>query len=125
MSMKVVITGATGNVGGAAARALAADERVAEIVGLARRLPDGSQPKTTYAVADVGEDDLVPHLRGADVVIHTAWLFQPTLSPLDTWQANAVGSVRLFQAAAEAGVKVLVHTSSVGAYSPAHGRYVD
>ena len=123
--MKVVVTGATGNVGGAIVRALAADEKVTEVLGLARRLPESSEPKTTYAVADVGEDDLLPHLRGADVVIHTAWLFQPTHSPTVTWEANAVGSVRLFEAAAAAGVKVLVHTSSVGAYSPAHGEYVD
>ncbi len=123
--MKVVVTGATGNVGGAIVRALAADEQVTEILGLARRLPESSEPKTTYAVADVGEDDLVPHLQGADVVIHTAWLFQPTHSPMVTWQANAVGSVRLFEAAAAAGAKALVHTSSVGAYSPAHGEYVD
>lgn len=123
--MKIVVTGATGNVGGAVVRALAADDRVTEIVGLARRLPDSGVPKTTYVVADVGEDDLTPFFAGADVVVHTAWLFQPTHSPTVTWQANAVGSVRVFEAAAQAGVGALVHTSSVGAYSPAPGRTVD
>ncbi len=123
--MKVVVTGATGNVGGAIVRALVGDESVTQVVGLARRPPETDQAKTTYVAADVGEDDLVPHLEGADVVIHTAWLFQPTHSPLVTWQANAVGSVRVFEAAETAGVGALVHTSSVGAYTPAHGRYVD
>ena len=123
--MRIVVTGATGNIGGAVLRALAADDRVSHVVGLARRLPETSEPGTTYVAADVGEDDLRPLLEGADVVIHTAWLFQPTHQPLVTWQANAVGSVRLFDAAEAAGVRVLVHTSSVGAYTPAHGRYVD
>jgi nucleoside-diphosphate-sugar epimerase len=123
--MKVVVTGATGNIGGAVVRALAGDERVTEVVGLARRVPEVGPPGTRYAAADVGEDDLVPHFRGADVVIHTAWLFQPSHQPLVTWQANAVGSIRVFDAAAAAGVSTLVHTSSVGVYSPAFGEVVD
>ncbi|MET0764604.1 MAG: NAD-dependent epimerase/dehydratase family protein, partial [Blastococcus sp.] len=90
--MKVVVVGATGNVGTAVVRALAADDRVSEILGIARRSPRWEPPKTTFVTADVAGDDLVPHLRGADVVVHLAWLFQPTHSPTVTWQANAVGS---------------------------------
>jgi hypothetical protein len=30
-------------------------------------------------------DDLVPHFRGADAVVHLAWLFQPTHDPATTW----------------------------------------
>jgi len=123
--MRVVVTGATGNVGRAVVRALARDDRVTEVVGIARRLPREDAPRTRYASADVGRDDLAPLFEGADVVIHTAWLFQPSHSPDVTWAANAVGSLRVFEAAAAAGVGTLVHTSSVGAYSPAPGRTVD
>jgi nucleoside-diphosphate-sugar epimerase len=42
-----------------------------------------------------------------------------------TWQANAVGSARVFEAASAAGVGALVYASSVGAYSPGPGRRVD
>jgi hypothetical protein len=42
-----------------------------------------------------------------------------------TWQANAVGSARVFEAVSAAGVGVLVYASSVGAYSPGPGRRVD
>ncbi|SNR92260.1 Semialdehyde dehydrogenase, NAD binding domain [Blastococcus mobilis] len=37
--MKVVVVGATGNVGTAVVRALTADDRVSEMVGIARRAP--------------------------------------------------------------------------------------
>src|SRR4051794_18976005 len=123
--VKVVVVGATGNVGTAVVRALAADDSVSEVLGIARRRPEWQPPKTTFVAADIAEDDLVPHLRGADAVVHLAWLFQPTHSPMVTWRANAVGSARVFEAASEAGVGALVYASSVGAYSPGPGRRVD
>jgi UDP-glucose 4-epimerase len=112
-------------VGTAVVRALAADETVSEILGIARRRPEWQPPKTTFVTADIAGDDLVPHLRGADAVVHLAWLFQPTHRAMVTWQANAVGSARVFAAASAAGVPALVYASSVGAYSPNPGRRVD
>ena len=124
--MRVVVTGATGNVGTSVVEALAADPGIDEVVGVARRAPDGwSPPKTRFVEADVGEDDLSPLFDGADAVVHLAWRFQPTHDPLVTWNANAVGSIKVFEAAARAGVRTLIHASSIGAYSPAPGRTVD
>ena len=119
--MRVVITGATGNVGTSLVEALSREPAVDSIVGLARRKPEWSAPKTTWAEADVFDDDLAPVFQGADAVVHLAWLFQPTHDPLITWRANALGSIRVFRAVAQAGVGTLVHASSVGAYSPATG----
>ncbi|GAA2408805.1 SDR family oxidoreductase [Actinomadura vinacea] len=116
--MRVVVVGATGNVGTSTVQALAADSRVTSILGLARRRPALKIDKTRWAVADVRETDLVPHFRGADAVVHLAWLFQPTHAPMVTWRANVLGSARVFMAVAEAGVPALVYASSVGAYSP-------
>ncbi|MFF5257714.1 NAD-dependent epimerase/dehydratase family protein [Actinomadura viridis] len=116
--MRVVVVGATGNVGTSAVRALAADPGVTSILGLARRRPALEIDKTEWAEADVHGTDLVPHFRGADAVVHLAWLFQPTHSPLITWRVNVLGSARVFLAVAEAGVPALVYASSVGAYSP-------
>jgi nucleoside-diphosphate-sugar epimerase len=67
---------------------------------------------------DVASGDLARHFDGADVVVHLAWLFQPTHDPVATWRANVLGSRRVFEAAARAGVVTLVYASSVGAYSP-------
>ena len=115
---RVVVVGATGNVGTSVVAALAEDPKVASILGVARRLPQWSVPRTDWAQADIARDDLVSLFRGADVVIHLAWLIQPTHSPLITWRTNVEGSLRVFRAAAEAGVPALVYASSVGAYSP-------
>ncbi|MGH9279677.1 MAG: NAD-dependent epimerase/dehydratase family protein [Acidimicrobiales bacterium] len=125
--MKVVVTGATGNVGTSVVAALAADPDVTEITGIARRRPTWAVPKTTWHALDVSRDDLAPAFAGADAVIHLAWLFQPARRPLVTWDNNVLGSIRVFDAAAAAGARALVHASSVGAYSPrpADGRPVD
>lgn len=116
--MRVVIVGATGNVGTSLTRTLAGDDGISSIVGLARRLPDLRIDKTRWARVDLTSDDLVPHLRDADAVVHLAWLFQPTREPHQTWRTNVLGSKRLFRAVVEAKVPALVYASSVGAYSP-------
>ena len=130
--MRVVVTGATGNFGTSVIRALGADDRVSSIVGVARRRPATDPPglaphrdKISWVEADVAGDPLRPLLEGVDVVVHLAWLFQPSHRPTVTWQVNAVGSDHLFRAAKDAGVGAVVYASSVGAYSPAPGRVVD
>jgi nucleoside-diphosphate-sugar epimerase len=115
--MHVVVTGGTGNVGTSVVEALAGDPAVESITAIARRRPDWSPPRTTFVEADVRTDDLVQLFRGSDAVIHLAWRFQPTHDPAATWEANVVGSIRVFTAAAAAGVVALVHASSVGSYS--------
>jgi nucleoside-diphosphate-sugar epimerase len=116
--MRVVVTGATGNVGTSLLRALGEDPAVEEIVGLARRRPELSFPRTRWATADVARDDLRAHFEGADAVVHLAWLIQPSRDRATTYAVNVGGSRRVFEAAAAAGVPRLVHASSVGAYSP-------
>jgi UDP-glucose 4-epimerase len=116
--MKVAIVGATGNVGSALIRALERDERVREIVGIARRTPPHVPPKVVWKAADVAKDDLEPVLAGADVVVHLAWLIQPEHTPEVLERVNVDGSKRVFEAAAAVGAGTLVYASSVGAYSP-------
>ncbi|MEV0590157.1 NAD-dependent epimerase/dehydratase family protein [Nonomuraea cavernae] len=116
--MKVVVVGATGNVGTSVVRALEADGDVTSIVGVARRMPSWRGGRTEWRRADVVTDDLTRIFDGADAVVHLAWLFQPTRDATVTWRANVLGSMRVFRAVAETGVSTLVHASSVGAYSP-------
>src|SRR3954452_10005706 len=116
--MKVVVVGATGNVGTSLLHALAGDPDVDSIVGVARRLPAMTFPVVEWVQADIRSDDLGPLFRGADVVVHLAWLIQPSRDETELRSVNVEGSARLFRAAGEAGVGALVYASSVGAYSP-------
>ena len=118
MRMRVVVTGATGNLGTSVVRALAADERIASVVGIARRLPDAAVPKVEWRQADVARDELEPLFAGAHAVVHLAWRIQPSHRQHDLWTTNVHGSSRVFTAAAAAGASALVHGSSVGVYSP-------
>ncbi|GHE68657.1 SDR family oxidoreductase [Streptomyces griseoaurantiacus] len=117
---RVVVTGATGNVGTSVMRLLAEDPDIASVVGLARRLPEERPPGTQWSAVDLASEqtDLVREFEGADAVVHLAWAFQPTHDPATTWRTNVLGSIRVFEAVAAAGVPALVHASSVGAYSP-------
>lgn len=116
--MRVVVTGASGNVGTSLLDALAADDKVEEIVGLARRRPPGDFPRVEWRAADVEHDDLVQLFRGADCVVHLAWAIQPSHGLPALRRTNVEGSERVFHAVAEADVPALVYASSVGAYSP-------
>jgi UDP-glucose 4-epimerase len=116
--MRVVVVGGSGNVGTSVLASLAGEPAVDSVLGVARRAPELEYPKTDWAEADISSSELVPLFRGADVVIHLAWLIQPGRD-LETLRAtNVDGSGRLFDAVAAAGVSALVYASSVGAYSP-------
>jgi nucleoside-diphosphate-sugar epimerase len=114
--MRVVIVGATGNVGTSLLDSLSGDQH--EIVAVARRRPARALPHADFIAADIASSDLAPIFRGADAVVHLAWLIQPGRDESLTHRVNVEGSERLFKAVVEAKVPVLVYASSVGAYSP-------
>ncbi|MFF7942565.1 NAD-dependent epimerase/dehydratase family protein [Nocardia gamkensis] len=118
--MRVVVIGATGNVGTSLLETLTAEAGVGSIVGIARRVPSKSWDGVEWVQADVRTDDLESHFHGADAVVHLAWLFQPSHQPMVTWRANVGGTERVLRAVAAAQVPAFIYASSVGAYSPCH-----
>ncbi len=125
--MKVVVTGATGNVGTTVVEQLLATHDDLEVVGMARRVPtaptdDPSSGRLTWAGLDLSDDACLPALRagfrGADAVVHLAWGFQPSHRADYLEQLGVGGTRRVLEAATAEAVPHLVHMSSVGAYSP-------
>jgi UDP-glucose 4-epimerase len=75
--MRVVVIGASGNVGTSLLRSLAAEPAVDSVLGIARRIPETKFPKTEWRAADISRSPLRPLFQDADAVVHLAWLIQP------------------------------------------------
>lgn len=114
--MKALVTGATGFVGAAVARALlAAGHEVRALVRTAsdpRNLASLEVERATGDLRDPGS--LETAVRGCDAVFHVAADYRLWVpDPAEMYAVNVDGSRRLVEAAASAGVETLVYTSSV------------
>ncbi|MEU4741890.1 NAD-dependent epimerase/dehydratase family protein [Actinosynnema sp. NPDC023658] len=115
--MRVVVTGASGNVGTALRRVLA--DAGATVVGVARRVPPNSPDWVSCDIgAPAAEVTLSRAFAGADAVVHLAWAIQPPSGEPDMRRTNLTGSAHVLRAAERAGVRHVVVASSVAAYTP-------
>ncbi|MBX7449315.1 NAD-dependent epimerase/dehydratase family protein [Mycolicibacterium sp. 3033] len=125
--MRVVITGASGNVGTALLRRFTEEAPEWDIVGVVRRPPEpvGVYRNVEWQELDLTEPDatqrLTHLLKGADAVVHFAWGFQPTRNTEYLTRLGVGGTSAVLQAAHQVAVPHLIHMSSVGTY--AAGRY--
>jgi len=125
--MRIVITGASGNVGTALLRRLAGPEAGHELVGIVRRPPReaGVYAHVQWHELDLADADAAAALThifdGSDAVVHLAWGFQPTRNTEYLSRQGVGGTTAVLRAAHEASVGQLLHMSSVGTY--AAGRY--
>jgi dihydroflavonol-4-reductase len=115
--MRVLVTGSTGFVGGALCRALLAQGhqvRAFHRPGSALRLLEGLPVE--HALGDLTQPEtLLPAMQGIEVVFHAAAQLGGK-GPLAQFLAvTAQGTRALLQAAQAAGVRRVVHTSSVAA----------
>ncbi|MFF3228368.1 NAD-dependent epimerase/dehydratase family protein [Nocardia suismassiliense] len=122
--MKVVITGASGNVGTALLRTVRG--RDWEVVGIARRPPAADRASYTgvrWIGCDIGDPAALPLLTractGADAVVHLAWAIHPHTGDPPMDRTNRVGTANVLHAAAACGVAHVTCASSVAAYTPA------
>ena len=118
--LTVAVTGPTGTFGFGLVPLLQADDRVARIVGIARRPFEAAAygwTKMEYRRGDVRDPDaLRDAFDGADVVVHLAFLVTGA-APAEVIRAiNVTGTLNAFRAAAAAGARRFVYASSVAAY---------
>ncbi|PFG44431.1 nucleoside-diphosphate-sugar epimerase [Isoptericola jiangsuensis] len=138
--MRVVVVGATGNVGTSILRALVDEPAVTSIVGVARRVPraDGTSTVTPpfdapeWVRADLADPDtrdarLDEALAGADAVIHLVWAIQPARKPDVLHDLNVGGARAVTDAVVRNRVPHLIFMSASGVYSPgpADGHAID
>jgi dihydroflavonol-4-reductase len=119
--MAILVTGATGFIGGHVARLLAA--RGASLRVLVRpqsRLDNLEGLKAERVVGDLRDPrSLETAVRGCDTVFHVAAdyrLWSP--DPRELYESNVQGTANLLTAAAQAGMKRVVYTSTVGTMRP-------
>jgi dihydroflavonol-4-reductase len=129
-TVRVMLTGATGFIGGEVARQLRA--RGDEVVALVRS-PDKAKPLSDLGVelveGDLSNDSaIVRAIEGADAVIHAAAIYEVGILPRERpamYVANVEGTRRVLTAALDAGVKRAVYVSTVGIFGDTHGAIVD
>jgi len=116
--LTIAVTGPTGEIGKSFISALERAPEVERVIGMARRPFDlGAQgwEKTEYRRGDILDRDAVDALvEDVDVVVHLAFVI--VAGQGESREINLTGSRNVFEAAAAAGVKRLVYTSSVAAY---------
>jgi nucleoside-diphosphate-sugar epimerase len=116
--LTVAVTGPTGEIGKPFISALERIPEVERVIGMARRpfdLGEQAWEKVEYRRGDILDRDAVRDLvEGADVVVHLAFVIVAGRG--ESREINLRGSRNVFEAAAAAGAKRLVYTSSVAAY---------
>jgi UDP-glucose 4-epimerase len=129
--MRVVVTGASGNVGAGVLRALHEQLPDAQVVGVCRRPPTTGEKyeRVRWHAVDLASPSaaarLEPALHGADVVIHLALAVQPVRDTDYLYRANVIGTQMLLSAMEAAGIRHLVYASSLGIYAPGASEPVD
>jgi UDP-glucose 4-epimerase len=119
--MKTVVTGGAGFIGSHLVRRLVADGAAVTVIddfSTGRRENIDGVP-VAIAERDLARDALTDLLEGVDVVFHLAAVPSVPRSvrePLRTHQAAATATLRLLDAAREAGVRTFVNSSSSSVY---------
>jgi nucleoside-diphosphate-sugar epimerase len=120
-NLTVAVTGPTGTFGFGLMPLLQDDDRIARVIGIARRPFDPDEhgwTKMEYRQGDVRDADaLEDAFRDVDVVVHLAFIITGTSASRETIRdVNVEGTQNVFRAAAEAGARRFVYASSVAAY---------
>ncbi|MFF6849623.1 NAD-dependent epimerase/dehydratase family protein [Streptomyces antimycoticus] len=124
---RIAVTGASGFIGGRVVERLilGTDAEVRPVVrgfGRAARLAPLPQDRLGFRVADLTDASALGRaLEGCDTVVHCA--FGSSGEVDERWAATVDGTARLLAAARAAGVRRVVHLSTVDVYTPTEGAF--
>lgn len=128
--MRVLLTGATGSLGGEVARLLCErGDEVRALVREASRAADLREMGCELVLGDLSDEAaLVQHCRGVQAVVHAAALAEIGVTDARRQamvDANVTGTERVLGAALTAGVAKAVHVSSVAVFGDTGGQVAD
>jgi len=123
--MKVLVTGISGYIASVLTPRLLQDGEVEEVRGIDLQPPkniDTSSPKLVFLKKDIRDPALADSFSGIDVLFHLAFVVSPNVPHKQMDSINIDGSKNVFNAAAKAGIKRILYTSSIAAYGadPTH-----
>ncbi|MBI2633862.1 MAG: NAD-dependent epimerase/dehydratase family protein [Parcubacteria group bacterium] len=118
--MKVLVTGVAGFIGSNLAEKLLKEGyQVVGVDDLSYGVREQIPADVEFHQLDIRLSDIHPLFKGVDAVFHLAAknsLLDCQNNPLDTADINVKGSVNVFEAAKNAGVKKLVHAETSALY---------
>jgi nucleoside-diphosphate-sugar epimerase/putative sterol carrier protein len=118
---RVAVTGGSGQLGTLVLKRLCADRSIGEVISLDVRPPATICAKLRALTVDVRASDLEQHLHGCDAVVHLAFVVGGYRPRAELEAINVEGSRNVIRAAARAGVKQIVYSSSMAAYGVTDG----
>ncbi|MER5358417.1 NAD-dependent epimerase/dehydratase family protein [Streptomyces sp. NPDC002785] len=124
---RIAVTGASGFIGGRVVErlVLGTDAEVRPVVrgfGRAARLAPLPQDRIGFRIADLTDAPALGRaLDGCDTVVHCA--FGSSGEVDERWAATVDGTAHLLAAARDAGVRRVVHLSTVDVYAQAEGAF--
>jgi UDP-glucose 4-epimerase len=112
--LTVAVTGASGYLGRKVLERLAADERVARVVGIDVVEPSFSTRNLEFYRLDIRAPELGDLIAGCDALVHLAT--NDSSDPEETFDVNVGGTRAVTDAASRASVSKLIYASSVAVY---------
>jgi UDP-glucose 4-epimerase len=128
--MRILLTGGNGFLGAWIAKRLLArgfELAVFDIVEnrrLMNAIAGSAAAKVPWILGDIADGAAVlAASRGCDAIIHLAGILTPDCknNPVRGAQINLIGTLNVFEAARQLGIKRVLYTSSAGVYGPDDG----
>ncbi len=120
VKLKVVVTGASGDLGSLLLPRLDADSAVGEVIAIDTATPSQQGGKITFRRVDLSQPgadkSLEPLLAGADAIFHLAFMYGRVHDANFAHELEVIGSLHVLSAVAAAKVKRLVLPSMTALY---------